>query len=168
MYSCPSSQEKSKKGPLLRFFFWGELAAVHRLASSMLLIHLWKREEQYQPNPQAFSVPSNMDPMWRHWKWLAQTLSWTASSLSFSSDLVRGVHARARARKPWAAKPRDARNEGGSPGLSCLAPSVTRVSRAFCSTDQEKKDTARGLTPSQTLFGQRCKRECLQTRLGRN
>ena len=50
----------------------------------------------------------------------------------------------ARPRECWAAKPRDARNEGGS--LSRLAPSVTRVvicvSRAFCSTDQGKRETA--------------------------
>ena len=58
-----------------------------------------------------------------------------------------------------AAKPRDARNEGGSPKrkksdslfscLSRLAPSITRVvtyvSRAFCSMDQEKKKTARSV-----------------------
>ena len=54
------------------------------------------------------------------------------------------------------AKPRDARNEGGSPrrkkSLSCLfrfVPLVTRVvicvSRAFSSTDQEKRETARSL-----------------------
>ena len=43
------------------------------------------------------------------------------------------------------AKPRDARNDGGSPRLSRLAPSVTRVSQAFCSTDQEKRETARSL-----------------------
>ena len=52
------------------------------------------------------------------------------------------------------AKPRDAKNEGGSPKrkksyslFSCrLAPSITRVviyvSRAFCSMDQEKRETA--------------------------
>ena len=55
----------------------------------------------------------------------------------------------ARARERWAAKPRDARNEGEKRSLSRLAPSVTRVvicvSRAFCSTDQEKRETARGL-----------------------
>ena len=59
-----------------------------------------------------------------------------------------------------AAKPRDARNEGGSPRrkksnslfscLSCLAPSITRVviyvSRAFCSMDQEKRESARSIT----------------------
>ena len=59
-----------------------------------------------------------------------------------------------------AAKPRDARNEGGSPRgkksnslfscLSCLAPSTTReviyASRAFCSMDQEKRETARSIT----------------------
>ena len=59
-----------------------------------------------------------------------------------------------------AAKPRDARNEGGSPRRkksdslfscpSCLAPSTTRVviyaSRAFCSMDQEKRETARSIT----------------------
>jgi len=54
----------------------------------------------------------------------------------------------ARARERWAAKPQDARESL----LSCLsrfAPSVTRVvicvSRAFCSTDQEKRETARSL-----------------------
>ena len=50
------------------------------------------------------------------------------------------------ARERWAAKPRDAKNEGG---LSRLAPSITRlvicVSRALCSTDQEKRETARSL-----------------------
>ena len=68
------------------------------------------------------------------------------------------------ARERWAAKPRDARNEGGSlrrkkrdcpqsqtQCLSRLAPSITRVvvcvSRAFCSTDQEKRETARSLVP---------------------
>ena len=44
-----------------------------------------------------------------------------------------------------AAKPRGARNEGGS-----LAPLVTRVvicvSRTFCSADQEKRETARSLS----------------------
>ena len=59
-----------------------------------------------------------------------------------------------------AAKPRDARNGGGSPRrkksdslfscLSRLAPSITRVviyvSRAFCSMDQEKRETARSIT----------------------
>ena len=67
-----------------------------------------------------------------------------------------------RARERW-----DARNEGGSPRrkkrvslfscLSRLAPSVTRVvicvSRAFCSTDQEKRETARSLfLQGQTSF----------------
>ena len=55
----------------------------------------------------------------------------------------------ARARERSAAKPRDVRNENVSPCLSPLAPSVTRVvicvSRAFCSTDQEKRETARSL-----------------------
>ena len=49
----------------------------------------------------------------------------------------------ARARGRWAAKPRETR------AAARLAPSVTRVvicvSRAFCSTDQEKRETARGL-----------------------
>ena len=59
-----------------------------------------------------------------------------------------------------AAKPQDVRNEGGSPRrkksnslfscLSCLAPSTTReviyASRAFCSMDQEKRETARSTT----------------------
>ena len=59
-----------------------------------------------------------------------------------------------------AGKPRDARNEGGSPRrkksdslfscLSRLAPSITRVviyvSRAFCSMDQEKRESARSIT----------------------
>ena len=56
------------------------------------------------------------------------------SSLSFSSE--KGVHARAR-------------NEGAS--LSRLAPSVTCVviylSQAFCLMVQEKRETARSLTP---------------------
>ena len=60
----------------------------------------------------------------------------------------------ARARKRWASKPRDARNEGGR-CLSRLAPSVTRVviyvSRAFCSTDEEKRETARSLSCYQPL-----------------
>ena len=69
---------------------------------------------------------------------------------SFSSDLVRGVHGAARR------ETRDARNEGGSPtkrkkSLSRLGPSVTRVvicvSRAICSTDQEKRETAPSLPP---------------------
>ena len=51
----------------------------------------------------------------------------------------------ARTRECW--KPQDARKEG----LSCLAPSATRVvicvSRAFCSTDQEKWETACSLPP---------------------
>ena len=66
----------------------------------------------------------------------------------------------ARARKRWTAKPRDARREkrGRQPEkkkefllsyLSRLTPSVTRVviyvSRAFCSTDQEKREAARTL-----------------------
>ena len=44
------------------------------------------------------------------------------------------------ARERWAAKPREARNEGGN-----LAPLVKRVSRTFCWTDQEKRETARSL-----------------------
>ena len=70
------------------------------------------------------------------------------SSLSFSSDLVRGVQVRSSA---------EARNKGGSLRgktkkkvsfwcLSCLTPSVTLVvicvSRTFCSTDQGKRETA--------------------------
>ena len=59
----------------------------------------------------------------------------------------------ARPRECWAAKPRNARNEGGN--LSRLAPSVTRVviwvSRAFCATDQAKRETARSL--HQTCLG---------------
>ena len=63
-------------------------------------------------------------------------------AVSFSSYLVPvrgGTQARA-----W--KPREARNEGG---LSNLAHLVTRVvicvSRTFCSTDQEKRETVRSL-----------------------
>ena len=69
------------------------------------------------------------------------------SSLSFSSDLVRGVQAHSSVK---------ARNEGGSMRrkkkkctfwcLSRVTPSVRRVvvcvSRTFCSTDQEKRETA--------------------------
>ena len=61
-------------------------------------------------------------------------------SLFFSRFSERNAHARER----WAEKQRDARNEGAS-----SAPSVTRVviyvSQAFCSTDQEKRETARSL-----------------------
>ena len=63
---------------------------------------------------------------------LDSSIQETASNLSFSSDLVRGVHTRARKR------------------AARLAPSVTRVvicvSRAFCSTDEEKRETARSLS----------------------
>ena len=52
----------------------------------------------------------------------------------------------------------DARNKGGS-SLSRLAPSVTRVvicvSRAFCSTDQEKRETARSLSDFRRLVSRR-------------
>ena len=56
------------------------------------------------------------------------------------------------ARERRGAKPREARNERGSPRRrSNLAPLVTRVvicvSRKFCSTDQEKRETARSLYP---------------------
>ena len=65
-----------------------------------------------------------------------------ASSLSFSSDLVRGVHARERVEKRGRQPEKKKR-------LPHLAPSVTRVvicvSWAFCSTDQEKRETARSL-----------------------
>ena len=65
----------------------------------------------------------------------------TASSLPFSSDLVRGVHTRASVER----RSRETRETC----LSRLAPSVTHVvicvSRAFCSTDQEKRETARSL-----------------------
>ena len=61
----------------------------------------------------------------------------TASSLSFSSDLVRGGHAGASVERR-SRKTRETR-----------APSVTRavicVSRAFCSTDQGIRETARSL-----------------------
>ena len=67
----------------------------------------------------------------------------------------------ARARERLAAKPRDARNEDGS--LSLLAPSVTRVvicvSRAFCSTDQEKRETARSLHPKDLFIALTDKRK---------
>ena len=69
------------------------------------------------------------------------------------SLFFRFIKGSARASERWAEKPRDARNEGGS--LSHLAPSVTRVvicvSRAFCSTDQEKRETARSLQKSALL-----------------
>ena len=56
----------------------------------------------------------------------------------------KGVHARASSE--WLSL-KDARNEG----VSRLAPSATRVvicvSRAFCSTDQEKWETACSLPP---------------------
>ena len=74
--------------------------------------------------------------------------SMTASSLSFSSDLVRGVHARASVerRSPETRERRAAAREEKLLCLSRLAPSVTRVvicaSRAFWSTDQEKRETA--------------------------
>ena len=78
--------------------------------------------------------------------------SMTASSLSISSDLVRGVHARAsvKRRSPETRERRAAaREEKLLWCLSRLAPSVTRVvicvSRAFWSTDQEKRETARSL-----------------------
>ena len=72
-------------------------------------------------------------PFYRHLHRIVIHNQQTASSLSqFSSDLVRGVHARAR---------RETRETRA--WLSRLAPSVTRVviclSRAFCSTDQAKK-----------------------------
>ena len=57
----------------------------------------------------------------------------------FLHEIVRGVHARASVER----RSRETRC------LSRLAPSVTRVviwvSRAFCSTDQEKRETARSL-----------------------
>ena len=68
--------------------------------------------------------------------------------LSFVFRFSEGI---ARARERRAAKPRDARNEGGSPrSLSRLAPSAMCVvrspsiflCRAFCSTDWEKRKTA--------------------------
>ena len=61
---------------------------------------------------------------------------------SCSSDLVRGVHARKRVEKRGRQPEKKKR-------LPHLAPSVTRVvicvSWAFCSTDQEKRETARSL-----------------------
>ena len=63
---------------------------------------------------------------------------------------------RERERECRATKPREARNESGC--LSNLASLVRRVvicvSRTFCSTDQEKRQTARSLCPacSQTLY----------------
>ena len=50
----------------------------------------------------------------------------TGSSLSFPSDLVRGVHARV----------------------------IICVSRAFCSTDQEKKETARNIAETGSARGE--------------
>ena len=56
------------------------------------------------------------------------------------------MHARARALSGKAVRPK---KRGRQSCLSRLAPLVTRVvicvSRAFCSTNQEKRDTARGL-----------------------
>ena len=60
---------------------------------------------------------------------------------------------------------RDARNKGGSPRrkdllcgvISFVAPSLTRVvicvSRAFCWTDQEKRETACSLHKASLVFG---------------
>ena len=51
----------------------------------------------------------------------------------------------ARARERWAARPRDARNEGGSHLMFLVTRVVICVSRAFFLTDQEKRETARSL-----------------------
>ena len=71
-------------------------------------------------------------------------------SLFSSSDLVRGVP-RARALSDEAAR---GEKRGRLP-VSRLAPSVTRVviyaSRAFCSTDQQKRETARSLPKKRLL-----------------
>ena len=70
--------------------------------------------------------------------------------------------ARAASVEPRSRETRDARNEGGSPRrkkfecLSRLAASVTRVficvSRALCSTGQEKRETARSLIKMRLLL----------------
>ena len=71
-------------------------------------------------------------------------------SLFSSSDLVRGVP-RARALSDEAAR----REKRGRLPVSRLASSVTRVvifvSRAFCSTDQQKRETARSLPKKRLL-----------------
>ena len=45
----------------------------------------------------------------------------------------------------WAAKPQDMINEGHSPRRPLVMHVVICVSRTFCSTDQEKRETARSL-----------------------
>ena len=93
--------------------------------------------------------------------WLRPVSEYSKSALDCEQPLFffRFSKGSTRARECWAAKPRDARNEGGSPRrkkrdslLSCLsrlAPSVTRVVicvfRANFSTDQAKRETARSL-----------------------
>ena len=67
------------------------------------------------------------------------------------SYTVRGVHARASVER----RSRERRERRAS-CLSRLAPSVTRVvicvSQAFCSKDQEKRETARCLSPKRFFF----------------
>ena len=59
----------------------------------------------------------------------------TASSLSFSSDLVRGVRASASERERRAAKPREARNEGLSHARGHL-----RISHVSLDGPRKKRD----------------------------
>ena len=80
------------------------------------------------------------------------------SSLDWEQSLFffRFTEGSERERERRATKPREARNEGGC--LSNLASLVRRVvicvSRTVCSTDQERRQTARSLCPacSQTLY----------------
>ena len=71
-------------------------------------------------------------------------------AVSFTSDLVRGVHASVERRR---------REKQERQPLSRLAPSVTRVvicvSRAFCSTDQEKRESAPSLSHFRRLVSRR-------------
>ena len=71
----------------------------------------------------------------------------TTSILYFSSEIMRGVHANANASVERRSRERRETRVGG---LSNLVPLVTRevicVSRMFCSTDQEKRETARSLS----------------------
>jgi len=83
-----------------------------------------------------------------------ETIATIARSVDCEQSLVFFRLSEGSARERRAAKPREARNESRSPrrktsNLSNLAPLVTRVvicvSRTFCSTDQEERETARSL-----------------------